>query len=105
LPVYTYAFPEILQVRGGVQAHLITGLLQDGGQHMARRALAVSTGYMYGFELVLRIIQQVTQLQCIMQIILQGYGAYPGKHGQVLVEVINSLLIVHKSWYYRKAIP
>src|SRR5690606_14594882 len=93
--VYFYAFPEILKVRRGVQAGLVTGFLQYRCQHMTYRTLSVGAGNMNGSYLFFRISKMVTEIPDIVQFVFKGCLSLLLVHGKSAEHPLKCLLVCH----------
>ncbi len=97
-PVYAYPFAEIDQVRGGIQARFIAGLLQDGSQEVRRGSLAVGSSHVDGFEAAVGMVEELVQSEAIVEPGFVGLVADLLVVGHLAVKICEDFVVSH-SWY------
>lgn len=68
---------------------------------MTGTAFTIGSGNMYAFEFCMRIAQCFAECNGIMQVFFIGCCANAAEHGQVAVEIVDGLLVVHRHKYSR----
>ena len=83
LAIDAYALAEVDEVGRGVEAHLVAGLLEDGGEEMGDGALAVGAGDMDALELTLGVAEGGHHVDGGLDVGLIGSRADAMVHGQL----------------------
>ena len=95
LAVDAYALAEIYEVRRGVEAHLVAGLLKNGGQEVGDGALAVGACHMDGAELALGVAKGLHHVDGGLYVGLIGSSADAVIHRQLREHEVQGFLIGH----------
>ena len=93
--VHPDALAEVHQVGRGVEPHLVACRLQDGGEGVRYRALAVGSRHMDGLEPLVGMAKTLVEGMGVGQALLISTSPNLLEDWGAVVEVFDGLLVIH----------